>query len=723
MAYIEKETEVPEDIVDTTHKIWKSYSQKRDVWALQAQEDKEFRLGRQWTAEQQRILLERGQAPLVVNRIHPAVEAAKALLTSGKPQFRVSPREDSDNKVAQVFNGLLEYMWYVSDGNQALRNVIDDYYVMGMGAMMVYIDPLKDYGRGEVCIKDVDPLDVYIDPNSREKLGDDAENIIVSRLFTKEQAMQMYPMYKDAIKNATSDLDTDRPTTSRVDDKGIVFPEDTQTKTDASWGENSEYIRGYERYYKIWVKRFHIKNNVDKTEEVMLEEEMSEYMARPAIRVNGQVITNAEKAKGIIDQLMMKYEQGVQAAEMEDEMDAPPMPQIEELSHADLVEEGLIETVSVPVQRVKMCVIMGDQYLYSRILPVENYPIVFFMNIHNRTPYPVSDVRMVKDLQEYINKTRSLIVAHATTSTNTKILIPSGSVDMQDFENRWAQPGVAIEVDMDQGAPQPIQPTPLPNTLYQNEQVAKTDIDHALGLYELMQGNSEAAPHTYKATVSLDEFGQRKIKSKLQDIESGLVRIARVAIPIMQQLYQAEKVVRIVQPNNSITEYAINKKLYDDKSGELNVINDISRGAFDVVVITGSTLPTNRFAQLEMYMDAYEKGIIDKQEVLKKTEVFDMEGVLTRTDIVGKLQGELEQASEEIKKLKGDRQTREREVYHAKQRAELEKFKADLDKVSTQGKASGRLFEKRLDDALGQVKSEVREAVRSSKQNAKPSKS
>ena len=723
MAYIEKETEVPEDIVDTTHKIWKSYSQKRDVWALQAQEDKEFRLGRQWTAEQQRILLERGQAPLVVNRIHPAVEAAKALLTSGKPQFRVSPREDSDNKVAQVFNGLLEYMWYVSDGNQALRNVIDDYYVMGMGAMMVYIDPLKDYGRGEVCIKDVDPLDVYIDPNSREKLGDDAENIIVSRLFTKEQAMQMYPMYKDAIKNATSDLDTDRPTTSRVDDKGIVFPEDTQTKTDASWGENSEYIRGYERYYKIWVKRFHIKNNVDKTEEVMLEEEMSEYMARPATRVNGQVITNAEKAKGIIDQLMMKYEQGVQAAEMEDEMDAPPMPQIEELSHADLVEEGLIETVSVPVQRVKMCVIMGDQYLYSRILPVENYPIVFFMNIHNRTPYPVSDVRMVKDLQEYINKTRSLIVAHATTSTNTKILIPSGSVDMQDFENRWAQPGVAIEVDMDQGAPQPIQPTPLPNTLYQNEQVAKTDIDHALGLYELMQGNSEAAPHTYKATVSLDEFGQRKIKSKLQDIESGLVRIARVAIPIMQQLYQAEKVVRIVQPNNSITEYAINKKLYDDKSGELNVINDISRGAFDVVVITGSTLPTNRFAQLEMYMDAYEKGIIDKQEVLKKTEVFDMEGVLTRTDIVGKLQGELEQASEEIKKLKGDMQTREREVYHAKQRAELEKFKADLDKVSTQGKASGRLFEKRLDDALGQVKSEVREAVRSSKQNAKPSKS
>ena len=717
MAYEEREDSIPEDIVNTTQTLWKSYSNKRELWAEQAQEDAEFRLGRQWTAEQQRILLERGQAPLVVNRIHPAVEAAKALLTSGKPQFRVSPREDSDNKVAQVFNSLLEYMWYISDGTQALRNTIDDYYTMGLGAMMVYIDPLKDFGRGEVCFHDVDPLDVYIDPNARHRLGDDAENIIVSRMFTKEQAMKMYPQYETAIKNASSDLHTDRPTTRRVDDKAIVFPEDTATKTDTNFGENSEYIRGYERYYKVWVKRFHIKNNIDGVEEVFSEEEFEEYIGRPAVKINGQPITDAKKAEGIIAQLMQAYEQAAQQAEIE-EMPEPEMPQIEELTYADLIEEGLIETVSVPVQRVKMCVIMGDKYLYSRILPTEHYPIILFMNIHTRTPYPVSDVRMVKDMQEYINKTRSLIIAHATTSTNTKILIPSGSVDMQDFEQRWAQPGVAIEVDMDSGAPQPVQPTPLPNTLYQNEQVAKTDIDHALGLYELMQGNASAAPHTYKATVSLDEFGQRKIKSKLQDIESGLVRMAKVAIPLMQQLYQAEKVVRIVQPNNSLNEIVINKKLYDDKTGELDVINDISRGNFDVVVVTGSTLPTNRYAQLELYMDAYRNGIIDKQEVLKKTEVFDMEGVLERTDLVQQLTQQLEKSKETIKKLQGDMQTREREVYHAKQRAEIEKFKADLDKTKVESKASSKLFEKRLDDALGQAKSEVRRNIAESRKGS-----
>ena len=719
MAYVEKETEVSDKVVEETQSLFKTYSNKRELWAQHAQEDAEFRLGRQWTQEQTRILLERGQAPLVVNRIHPAVEAAKALLTSGKPQFRVSPREDSDNKVAQVFNGLLEYMWYISDGTQALRRVVDDYYTMGLGAMCVYIDPLKDYGRGEIVVKDVDPLDVYIDPNSRDRLGDDAENIIISRLFTKDQAEAMYPMYREKVANAASDLFSDRPITERMDNKGLIFPEDTATKTQASYGDNDEYVRGYERYYKVWVKRYHVRNSINKSEEVLLEEDMEEYLERKAVEVNGQVILDETKANGVIAQLMQQHEQQTAQAK-EQGVDAPPLPVVDEVSYAELMERELIETVSVPIQRIKMCVVMGDQYLYSRILPIEHYPIVLFMNIHNRTPYPVSDVRMVKDLQEYINKTRSLIIAHATTSTNTKILIPSGSVDMQDFERKWAQPGVAIEVDMDNGAPQPIQPTPLPNTLYQNEQVAKQDIDHQLGLYELMQGNSEAAPHTYKATVSLDEFGQRKIKSKLQDIETSLVRAARVAIPLMQQLYRAEKIIRIVQPNNSLSEIAINKKLYDDKSGEVSVVNDISRGAFDVIVVTGSTLPTNRYAQLEMYMDAYEKGIIDKKEVLKKTEVFDMEGILERTDEVGQLQSQLGGLEDKVKELQGDLQTRERENYHLKQKAELEKFKAGLDRVSTQGKASGKIFENRMDDVLGQAKSAVRESNKEAKQQAKP---
>ena len=126
------------------------------------------------------------------------------MLTSNRPAFRAAPREDSDNKIAQIFSNLLSYMYDISDGRNVVRQAVDDYYVMGMGFIHIYQDPMKDMGKGEVCMHDVDPLDVYIDPNSRDRFFDDAENIIISKFFTKAQAEKLWPMYKEKIENASS---------------------------------------------------------------------------------------------------------------------------------------------------------------------------------------------------------------------------------------------------------------------------------------------------------------------------------------------------------------------------------------------------------------------------------------------------------------------------------------------------------------------------------------
>lgn len=711
----------PEDIVTETQDLYQKYSSKRDTWAAQAKEDKEFRLGKQWSSEQRKVLESRGQAPIVINRIHPAVESAKAMLTSNRPAFRCAPREDSDNKIAQVMSNLLAYMYDISDGRTVVRQAVDDYYVMGVGYLHVYQDSTKDMGKGEVCFHDVDPLDVYVDPNSRSRFFDDAENIIISKLFTKEQAIKLWPMYEKKIKNAGGgnwSNDWNAPATTREDDGQVTFPEDVGRL------DNQEYIRGYERYYKVDVEEFRIFEKFSGKEDLLNEEAFQEYLKKPAYRINGELIPDEQKALNLYAQLVVKMDQvhlqelnmmkeaGYDEASIKEyEEQGPQEVSMLKLVYHDLLKEGLIEVVQVTMKKVKQCVIVGDTKLYSRILPIEQYPLVPIMNIHTRTPYPVSDVRLVKGLQEYINKTRSLIIAHATTSTNTKILVPEGSVDMKDFEEKWAQPGVAIPYDPTDGAPMPVQPTPLPNELYQNETTAKNDIDHALGLYEMMMGNSQAAPQTYKATISIDEFGQRKMKSKLADIEAALSRLGQVAIPLMQQLYTEQKIFRVVQPNNSMSEYMVNKRMYDDKTGEIKIFNNIAVGKYDVIVVTGSTLPSNRYAELEFYMDAFSKGLIDRQEVLKKTEIFDMEGVMQRTDTIQQLQQQLQGAQQQIKQLKGDMQSRDREAVNLRKRIEVEKFKSNMDGVSNKAKAAGTIYEKRLDDSLSTVKQQIRDSA------------
>ena len=42
-----------ENLVESTQKLFTDYSNNREKWAIQAQEDREFRLGQQWTKEQE----------------------------------------------------------------------------------------------------------------------------------------------------------------------------------------------------------------------------------------------------------------------------------------------------------------------------------------------------------------------------------------------------------------------------------------------------------------------------------------------------------------------------------------------------------------------------------------------------------------------------------------------------------------------------------------------
>ena len=72
-------------------------------------------------------------------------------------------------------------------------------------------------------------------------------------MFTKEQAVNMYPMYEKSIRNSNSDQRWDEIETGRsVDNFSAQFPEDVKNV------QEQEYVRGYERYYKTTVQRYRV---------------------------------------------------------------------------------------------------------------------------------------------------------------------------------------------------------------------------------------------------------------------------------------------------------------------------------------------------------------------------------------------------------------------------------------------------------------------------------
>ena len=712
--------------VKLSEELLTEYASIRTKWARQAMEDSEFRNGMQWTKEQVNALRKRAQEPLVVNVIYPAVEQAKAMLTANAPRFQSTGREGSDIKTGQIFSDLMSWVWENSKGNTELKEAIDDYYVKGMGCMVVYHDPQADFGKGDVFVKAIDPLDVYIDPSSQDPYSRDASNIIVSRLYSEAQLISMYPGMEEIIRRATEVTVAPQTESLRhgLEDQ-VVSKEEINAQRILS--KEAREIEVIERYSKIKVPHYRVFDPQLNDEKILNIEEYQEYSQKVGYIIfnkgEQRVVTDdnevetykeIEKEFGTVfhlainpvtqEQVMMMGEETPSGIEGSTTI-------IEQRTFAQLMETGDILVNEIELTRIKQVVSAGGELLFINGLPIEDYPVVTIMNNHNRNPYPLSDVRMVKGLQSYINKIRSLIVAHASSSTNVKLLIPRGSMNKKQLEEEWGRAGTAvIEFDPELGQPIVAGPIPLPNELYKNEADAKADIERILGIYALMQGDPSAMPQTYKGTLAIDEYGQRRIKSKRDDIEEGINQLARLVVQLIQATYTSMKVLRLLQPNHKPKEVTINEPVYDNISGQfLGKLNDVTVGKYDVLVVSGSTLPSNRYARFEYYMDLYKAGIIDQTEVLKQTDVANVEDVMNRSSQIAQLTRQVQGQSEQIKDLQGDLQTARRELVHARQRVEVEKFKADLEQSSNRADMASKLYAARTDDELKKVKNVVAE--------------
>ena len=640
--------------------LWRRWHDARKEWEDHAREDIDFYLGNHFSEAEADELQSRNQSNLPLDRLYSAIEQFKAIITSKPPKFSAMPREDSDSDLANVWKVILEYIWNISDGNEIFKQAVHDYAVTGLGYFYAYVDRELDYGRGEVKFTYIDPFRVVVDPNARSKYFDDATGMMLSTIFTKFQLLDLYPqlaeineengkMLIDEIEGYHEDETYPSPLNTRT--KGSFTPDVIK---DYDHGEGSEKYQLIESFSKTKVPYYRIMDMQSQEERILDSENMQKFLENDKIK--------------------------------------------------QAVEQGMIDVVEVQQTRIKLVCTLGQTILYERILNTDKYPIVPIPNIWTNTPYPMSDVRKNKDFQRFLNKTMSLITSHAQASSGLKLLIPQGSVDdIEELERDWANPNATIEYDPSFGEPHFPSPQPLSNSVMQLPALVEKYIDLNMGIFEMQQGNAEAAPRTSSGTMMMEDFGQRRSKSKLRDIEGSLRRLGQVVYNFAKEHYTYKKVFRVVQPNNDMSEYMVN--YYDDKSQAIGeMMNDLTIGQYDVNIIGNSTMPSNRWGEWSIYMEAYQAGLIDRTEALMKTDIFDKEGVLQRMDIVQQLQSQLQGAQEQIKNLEGDLQTAHRESIASRKRTEVEKFKGKLKEVELDSKSANK---QQVDKLTNAVKLEV----------------
>ena len=623
--------------------IFQRYAEARRDWDVEARDAIDFTLGNHYTAEESEILQSIGQADFTIDRIYAAIDKLKSLMTSRPVKFGVTAREDSDTKLANVWRTLLEYIYDISDGQHHFKQAVHDYATAGIGYFYAYIEPEADYGRGEVMFTHVNPFRVYVDPASRDRYFKDAANILLSTILTKEQLLDLYPDVEEFLPNIEthnmSDYYDDYPDSQQKNSQNVFTPAEVEDKDYES--TIAQRYRIIERFSKVRVPYYRVADQQNNTESIMSQEAFQIFAAENEAQFNNNTYAFVE----------------------------------------------------IPQTRIKVTASLGQVLLYETILDTDTYPIVPIPNIWTNTPYPKSDVNKVKDMQRLLNKLFSLALSHAQTSAGLKLLVPQGSVEsISQLEKDWANPNAVIEYDPSFGEPHFPSPQPLTSQFYALINQVERYIDLNFGVPELLQGFKEGAPSSVRGTMLLAQMGEGRGASKLRDIEMGLQQLGKVLYQMSKEHYTFEKKFRIVQPNNDITQFAINNRMYDDKTKELvKIENDITSGQFDVRVVSGSTMPNNKHAEYQMYLEAFQLGLIDRTEALKKSEIFDKEGVLQRTGEIQRAQQVIAQLQDQIKILSGDLQTAQRESMSDRKRVEVQKFKTDLNKVVTGAKAQQKV--------------------------------
>jgi hypothetical protein len=630
--------------------LFKRWRESRDSWDTEARKDIDFYLGNHFSSSESDELQSRNQADIPMDRISPAVEKMKSFMTARPPIFTALPREDSDDKMAKVWQTMLGSVWEHSDGDTHVKQAIHDFSTVGIGYIYCYIDREADMGRGDVRFTHINPFRVYVPPSSRDRWFSDADGIILSTILTGEQLVNLYPEIGPQIDEQTGEMvdgiieelstyaEEDYPDSQNKMSRKVYTPADV---SDSDYWRDKKY-QVLERFYKVKVPFYRLIDTQSGEESILTEEEFS-------------II--AEEYANDIEMGRLSYEVFMQT-------------------------------------RVAVSATCSEIVLDEYILNINQYPIIPFPNNWTETPYPRSDVSRAIPMQRLLNKLWSLALSHAQASAGLKLLVPVGSAinGVEQLERDWANPNAVIEVDSSQGEPHYPAPTPLAGEFYKLIQQCEFYIDFVFGIPELMHGVADKAPDTFKGTQQMIALGSERSKAKLRDVEHSIVKLGRVLYALCKQQYTYKKYFRTAQANNDMTEVTVN--FYDDATQTIIDIqkdkNNIEQ--HDIRIVPGSTLPTSKYAELNVYLEAYQLGIIDKLEVLKKNpEIFDKEGILKRFGEIEQLQGANAQLQEEVKNLQGDLQTARRESVADRKRVEVQKFKSRLDSVTSDAKADKRI--------------------------------
>lgn len=617
---IANDPDVPKEVLEV-YTVLKAYKEHPDraKWEKTREDNWDaVSENEMWDDSEKDRLKKQKQPPLVINKCNKGVQGACALVTDQRPEIKFLPVGSGDLYVAELMKRAHDHVWAKNNGNDRTYDVVEECKIGGIGFSHIRHDRSRGGMFGSVVFSDDPPDDIFWSPNSRERDLSDS-HIIKAKQRTKTYIKKHYPGIKDEdLEFRRTDLTEPGSSKSEGLTSGDSY---TQESGNPDSGSNP-HLEAKE----IW-----------EIEAWMIDYEQEEMLLYALEGEGGVEAKLGRKGPRHKDIDALAKELGVEVGE--------------EVG----IQKGrkLTRTVEKRVQKI----IVGKKLVSSKVNPYgadsDGNPILGIQPLthdRTRTGFPTCPTTKAVPVNKEKNKRRIQFMAAADHNILGPLLQPA---DMVKWAGEIGAPGSVGNVDPKVWAtgvlPQRMASADINIVHFANlEQMADRDIDDQYDVPDVLRGKMPEGKDklAWQSVHALQDSAGMMSKPFMRRLESFLVRQAKVVMAILLKTQPRAFWMRLLEDDEMAT-WTPQGPLKPPGEGEedgqeqmrqqqqaiaqkwLKALNAICPNElpgqgqgmtildFDVRMVAGSSMPTNRMAKLQTAIELVGAGLYDREAALE----------------------------------------------------------------------------------------------------------
>lgn len=535
------------------------------------------------------------RATITINKIRAFITFMQAVMTDTKPRVTVEPAVAGTEDAADLLHRLVDRDWDENEMQNKLSLFAQQGLIWGTGFMKITYDPYADGGRGKHRAINVPPSKIFTNRTATTVNDPDGcEYIIHLEDVTMGWIRRNFPKKAELV--------------NRV--RGIHIQDRTERDRDhTNEGQNSQLriisaqnINGNIVQPQVGMAQNQYQTDDGETVEVaeywIHDDTMEGYQRQVVENGYGKmqpVEKDGEYVMEVVGQKMVTSE--IDGANVLVPVRRPKMEPVMETAWRRKYPNG------------RLILIAGGRILLRDIpnpYQIDGFPFAQWKDYDVGAFWGQGEPLALKSCSLALNKIASSVFEILEKSGNPSYKLgKDAGLNAATLRNK---PGSVLVME-DITKLQALEKPAPPQEYFELFKLVSDSMGEVAGVNEAMKGSMPAANTGFAAVDSLQESGSAPLRQKVRNLESGISRIGKLRVQLIQQYDQGRRPLRIqkndtenvVEPSSAV---AVQFREY---------CNADLQGQVEFNIVPISSLSTSPASTWNKWLTLYDKHLVDRR--------------------------------------------------------------------------------------------------------------